>query len=175
MQRELGQLTLAGIVRRSVRGNQVNFQANPECPIAGEIKSIVLKTAGVADVLGTALAPLSDRISLAFVYGSAARGQQRAHSDIDVMVVGSVTFGEVVTALADAQTRLCREVNPTVYPADEFLAKIKAGHHFITGVLKRQTTFLIGDDRELKRLAKKLLARRTRDKRTGSRRSLDGH
>ena len=78
----LGQLTLAGIVRRSVRGNQVNFQANPECPIAGEIKSIVLKTAGVADVLGTALAPLSDRISLAFVYGSAAHGRRQAHTAI---------------------------------------------------------------------------------------------
>jgi uncharacterized protein len=173
IQRELRQLVAAGIVQRSVRGNQVNFQANPECPIVEEIKSIVLKTAGIADVLRAALAPLSDRISLSFMYGSTARGRQRADSDIDVMLVGSVTFGEVVTALTDAQMRLCREVNPTVYPVDEFSAKIRVGQHFVRNVLKREKIFLIGDDRELKRLAEKRVARRASDHGRGNRRPIN--
>jgi len=161
VQRELRQLTEAGLLRRSVRGNQVNFQANPDCPIFAELKAILVKTAGVADVLRAALAPLAVRIPLAFIYGSVARGLQRAHSDVDLMVVGEVTFGEVVASLADAQTRLGREVNPTVYPVQELFAKLKAGHHFLKSILKREKIFLIGDDHELNRLVKERVAGRT--------------
>jgi predicted nucleotidyltransferase len=168
IQRELRLLTDAGLVRRSVRGNQVNFQANSDCPIFEELKAILAKTIGVADTLRTALAPLADRISFAFVYGSLARGQQRSQSDVDLMVVGEVDFGEIVASLADTQAQLRREINPTVYSVAEFSAKIKAGHHFLNAVLKREKVFLIGDDRELKRLAEKRVARRTRNKRRKS-------
>jgi predicted nucleotidyltransferase len=101
--------------------------------------------AGAADVLRTALAPLDNRIRVAFIYGSLARGQERAASDVDLLVVGEVAFGEVVGALADAQARLQREVNPTVYRPEEFCRKLSAGHHFLRSVLKREKVFLIGD------------------------------
>ena len=126
-----------------------------------EIKGLVIKTAGVADVLRTALAPLGDRIRIAFVFGSVARGQQRAQSDVDLFIVGEVAFGEVVSSLADAQVRLQREINPTVYPPEEFSRKLSTGHHFLRNVLRREKVFLIGDQRELARLAEKRLADRT--------------
>ncbi len=161
IQRELKQLNEAGLLRRMVRGNQVYFQASVDCPIFAEIKSILAKTAGAADVLRSALAPLADRISVALIYGSVARGQERAQSDIDLLVIGDASFGEVVATLAAAQAQLCRETNPTVYPPQEFSAKILAGQHFLKSVLKREKIFLIGDDRELKRLAEKRVADRT--------------
>jgi len=155
VQRELEFLARAGIARRTVHGRQVYFQANPACPIFPELRSLVVKTSGVADVLRAAFAPLASRIRVAFVYGSVARGEERRASDVDVMVVGEATFSEVVDALASAQDALGREVNPTVYPPDEFRAKINAKHHFLVTIIKGDKLFLIGDQRELGRLAKK--------------------
>jgi predicted nucleotidyltransferase len=158
VQREIQQLSNAGIVRRTVRGSQVYFQANSACPIFEELKTIIVKTAGAADVLRTALAPLGDRIRIAFVYGSMARGQQKSLSDVDVLVVGDVEFREVVAAFAEAQSRLGREINPTVYTPDEFCVKISARQHFLRNVLKKEKVFLIGDQRELERMAAERLA-----------------
>lgn len=146
VQRELGRLVGAGIVERSQRGKQVFFQANLRCPIMPELQGIVLKTAGVADVLRHALTSLEPKMACAFVYGSMARGTQRAGSDIDLCVIGDVGFGEVVDCLAPAQEKLAREVNPTVYSREEFSAKLSDGHHFVTGLAKEEKFFVIGDD-----------------------------
>lgn len=148
VQRELKALSDAGILRRTVRDKQVYFQANSECPVFGELKSLIVKTVGVADVLKAALAPLADRIEIALIYGSVARIEQKRHSDVDLLVVGDVTFREVVAALTDAQSQLRREVNPVVHAPDEFKAKLAAGHHFLTCVLKTETVYLIGDEHE---------------------------
>lgn len=158
VQRELKRLTEAGIIRRTVRGRQVYYQANPDCPLFAELRGLVIKTAGVGDVLRAALAPLADRIHLALIYGSLARGEERRSSDIDVLVVGEVTFGEVVAILAPAQETLGREINPNVYPSAEFRSKLAAGHHFLRTVIGGPKLFLIGDEYELARLAKKRLA-----------------
>ncbi len=155
IQRELRQLVECGIIRRNVRGKQVYFQANADCPIFVELKSLLLKTAGLADVLRTALASLADRIEVAFLYGSFVAGKERQGSDVDVMVVGDVLFGDVVAAIRPAQEQLQREVNPTVYPVGEFRSKIAAGHHFLNRVLATKRVFLIGDERGLERLAEK--------------------
>ncbi|MBI1955068.1 MAG: ArsR family transcriptional regulator [Acidobacteria bacterium] len=163
VQREIKRLTESGIVRRTVRGRQVFYQANPDCPLFAELKSLVVKTTGVADVLRTALAPLAGRIHLAFVYGSIARLEQKSASDVDLMVVGNVSFGDIVSALATAQETLTREINPTVYSRAEFKAKLKAGHHFLTSVVRREKIFLIGDEHELARVGAKRLAQRARE------------
>jgi len=160
VQREVRGLTAAGIITRAVRGKQVYYQANRACPVFAELKSLMVKTAGIADFLRSALAPLADRIELAFIYGSVARGESRRASDIDLMVVGEIEFGEVVAALGPAQERLNREINPTVYGRSEFAAKSLAGKHFINRVLSGKMIFLIGDQDELARMAKKRLAGR---------------
>jgi uncharacterized protein len=153
IQRELKALSDAGILQRSVRDKQVYFQANPECPVFEELKALIVKTAGAADLLKAALAPLGDRIQSAILYGSVARAKQKRDSDVDILVVGDVAFREVVAVLADAQSQLRREVNPTVYAPDEFQSKLASGHHFLKSVLKSEMVFLIGNEREFERLA----------------------
>jgi len=158
VQRELKQLSDAGIIRRIVRGHQVFYQANPQCPVFAELKNLVLKTVGVGAALQAALRPLGDRIDVALIYGSIARSEEHRDSDVDVLVVGKVTFAELVSLLSEAEKTVGREINPTVYPPSEFRSKLAAGHHFLNSILRGPMFFLIGDKRELARLAKKPLA-----------------
>ncbi|MBP8953959.1 MAG: nucleotidyltransferase domain-containing protein [Armatimonadetes bacterium] len=153
VQRELAGLVDAGIAVRTRRGNQVLYQANRKCPVFPELSALVLKTVGLSDVLRDALKPLADRIAAASVFGSFARGEQRADSDVDLLVVGEVGFADVVAALSDAQERLGREINPTVYPPDEFAHRVARGDHFLTAVLRGPMIPLLGGEDELGRLA----------------------
>lgn len=164
-QRELEQLTAAGLARRTVQGRQVYFQANREAAIFSELQSLFAKTAGLADVLRDALTALGGRVRVALIFGSAARGELRASSDIDVLVVGEAGFGEVVQALTAAQERLGRDINPTVYPPNEFQTKLRGRHHFLTAVLREPRIFIIGGEDELGGLGAKRLADGTPDQR----------
>ena len=160
--RELNALAAAGVLVRKPQGNQVHFQANPACPIYEDLRNILKKTVGVADVLREALAPLGGRIRAAFVYGSVARGEERARSDLDVMVVGEASFGDVVAALAPAQESLRREVNPNVYPALEFRKKLAAGDPFLKRVLAERKIFIVGGEDDLGKPAAHRQAQGTR-------------
>jgi predicted nucleotidyltransferase len=155
VQRELENLSEEGIIVREVWGRQVYYRANDKCPIFNELKGIVRKTFGVADILRQNLMPLADKIRVAFIFGSVARSTDERKSDIDLMVVGEVPFGDVVALLSGAEEALGREVNPVVYPVDEFRHKVEKGHHFVTSVLGEQKIFLIGDEIELGRLAER--------------------
>ena len=158
VQRELRALTAAGVIRRTVRGRSVYYQADPESPVFSELRGLVVKSTGIIHVLRDSLSSLHPRIAIAFVYGSAARMQMGSGSDIDLMVVGDATFAEVVEAIALAQKRLAREVNPTVYPLGEYQKKLAAGHHLLARVADGPKVFVIGDDRELERLVAERLA-----------------
>ena len=158
VQRELRRLTAAGILTRSTRGRQIHYQANRDCPVFAELQSLLMKTTGVADVLRAALSHLSDRVQVAFVYGSVADGRLKADSDVDVIVVGAVTFGQVVSALSPAHETLGREVNPSVYPLAEFRNRVVHGDHFVTTVLRGPRIFLVGGERELAGLGETRLA-----------------
>lgn len=160
LSRELARLAALGILTCESQGREKFYQANPRCAIFPELQGLVLKTAAVADVLKTALSPLAGRIDLAFVFGSVAGKEARADSDVDLMVVGDASFREVVSALADAQKQLAREVNPAVYDPAEFRKKAAKGHHFIRAVVDGPKLFVIGDDRELAGLVGKRLAGR---------------
>ena len=163
VQRELELLTGAGLVQRKVQGRQVYFQANRDAPIFPELRSLFAKTAGLVDVLREGLASLGDRVQVAFVFGSAARGELRTTSDIDLLVVGEAPFQDVVHVLAGAQEQLGRDINPTVYPPDEFQAKLALNHHFLTNVLKGPCLFVIGGNHELVGLGAKRLVDKARD------------
>lgn len=148
-QRELKRLSEAGLILRSVKENQVLFQANPQCAIFEELKSLVTKTAGVADVLQAALEPLAGRISIALLYGSLARGMAGVGSDIDLLVVGEVSFEDIVGKVARAQDLLRREINPLVMSLEEFRSRISKGDHLLGTILKSPFIPIIGDPREL--------------------------
>lgn len=144
--RELATLAKAGLLSRRAQGNQVHYEANTQSPIYEELRGILKKTTGVADVLRFALEPLADRIKLAFVYGSIASGKESALSDVDVMLVGdAMKFEEAVNALAPAEEILRREINPHVYDLREFRAKVERREPFITRVLGGPRIMLIGD------------------------------
>ena len=156
VQRELGQLSEAGLLTRAVEGRQVYFSANQSATIFPELRAIIEKTSGAAEVLRVALSSLigEDRIRLAFIYGSVAAGSQSTGSDVDLLVVGDVTLAELVPAVRAAETRLGREVNPSVYPANELRARIKKEAHFLKRVLAGPKLFVVGDEHELDRLAR---------------------
>jgi len=153
VQRELKNLTDTGIIIREVQGRQVYYRANTKCPIFDELKNIVRKTFGVADVLRQSLAINADKIRLAFIFGSVARSADDRRSDIDLMVVGKISFGDVVSLLTPAEQKLGREVNPIVYSIAEFKKRVKEDHHFVKTVLEDEKIFVIGDEDELRKLA----------------------
>lgn len=152
LRRELAQLTEAGVLVRERVGNLVRYRADTACPIYEELRGIFKKTAGVADVLRDALAALTDKIGVAFVYGSMASGKERRASDIDVMVVGTATFEEVVAALHPCQEQLRREINPNVYGFGEFKKKVRQKGSYLSRVLSEPKLFLVGTVNDLRKL-----------------------
>ena len=154
LQRELKQLSEAGIIIRNEIGRQAFFKANPDCPVYQELRDIITKTFGVADVLCQALAQLADTILVAFLFGSMASGEINQSSDVDVMVIGDISFADVVSALSPVQEVLSREINPSVYPPGEFKAKLSEEQHFLKSVLNSPKIFIIGNKNELDELAR---------------------
>jgi predicted nucleotidyltransferase len=151
--RELARLEKTGILILTTEGKQKYYQANRESPIFNELHGLIVKTVGVADVLRTALEPALGQIEIAFIFGSIARSADDRRSDIDVMVVGAISFGETVDLLSTAEEKLGREVNVVVYPISEFNQKVREDHYFVKTVLDGEKIFLIGDEHELARLA----------------------
>ncbi len=154
VQRELKIMTEAGIITREHTGNLVYYRANSKNSIFNELKAIVNKTFGVAGVIRESLTPILHKIRVAFIFGSVATRTEDRASDIDVMVIGDVDFGDVVSSISSAENILKREINPVVYPVAEFQNRIAENHHFVTSVLGEEKIFIVGDDNELGRLAK---------------------
>ena len=149
LHRELRLLADAGLLLRHAAGNQVRYRANRDCPIFQELAGIFRKTSGLTDVIRLALLPLADRVAAAFVFGSVAKGEEQATSDVDVCVVGSASFTDVVVALADMRRNIGREINPVVMAHGQFIAKLDAGEQFVTRVMNEPKLFLIGDEHDL--------------------------
>ena len=153
LHRELKTLANSGLLTRAASGNQVRYQANRECPIFEELAGIFRKTVGLADVLRELLTPLAKKIALAFVFGSVAQGKAGSGSDIDLLVVGAVSFTSVVEACHAGAQRLGREVNPVVMTQAAFRDKARKGDRFISRVAREQKIFVIGDAGEFAKLA----------------------
>jgi predicted nucleotidyltransferase len=152
VQREFARLEAAGLVTVTRVGKQKHYQANAASPVFEELRALVLKTVGLADVLRGALAPLAGDIRAAFVYGSIAKGQDTAASDIDLMVISDrLTHADLFTALEPASAQLGRKVAPTLYSAKELSRRVKQEQAFVTRVLAQPKLWLIGDERALRR------------------------
>lgn len=150
VQRELARLAASGLVVVSLIGRQKHYQANPDSPIFAELCGIASKTIGLAEPLRQALAPLAPRIRAAFVYGSVARRQDTARSDIDLMLVSDeLSYPDVFGALEAASGRLGREVKPTIYSRQEWAERAARGDGFVKRVLAHPRIWLIGDDHAL--------------------------
>ena len=152
LHRELRLLTDAGLLLRQPLGNQVRYRANRDCPVFEELAGIFRKTAGLADVLRQALAPLAEQTRLAFIFGSVARGREDADSDVDVLVVGDVTFADVVLQLSPTRERLGREVNSVVMSVTGFGDKYLQKDRFVLRLIEEPKIYLIGTADDLAEL-----------------------
>lgn len=145
LQRELTQLTAAGVLETRQEANRTYYRPNAGCPLLPELTGIIVKTIGIADVLRGALVPFAKQINWAFVYGSIARGDEISESDLDLLIVGDVKLAELARPLKNAERKLGRPVNPAIFPRREFAAKLQAGHHFVRGLVTGEKLFLLGD------------------------------
>ena len=151
VQRELASLLAAGLVTVRDQGNQKHYQANAASPVFAELRGLVLKTVGLADVLRAALAPLEDQVAAAFVYGSVARQQDTAASDVDVLIVSdALGYAEVFGALEGAAQTLGRIINPTLYTRAELARRRAEDNAFVTRVLDQPRIWLMGDEEALR-------------------------
>jgi predicted nucleotidyltransferase len=152
--RELRTLHALGLVKRREVGRQVFFSADPVSPVFNELASLLRKTVGLGDRLREALLPLADRVRIAFVYGSMAAGTAAPHSDIDIMVIGDVSFSDVTRVLHPEQLALGREINPTVMSAGEFNSRRRARDGFVRSVISGPKIWLVGGEDEFAELGK---------------------
>ena len=159
IKRELDRMVDAGILSFTKVGNQHHFQANPDCPIYEELLSIVSKTFGIADVISEALLPVDDQIKYGFVYGSIAKGNETAKSDIDLLVVteSSLAYADLMTVLVAAEQSLGRPINPSIYTNEQIKTKLKENNAFITRVMEQPKIWIKGnynDIREIRQFSK---------------------
>ena len=153
LQRELRGLTEAGILMMHKQGRMVYYQANTASPVFPDLRGLLLKTAGLVDVLAGVLKPLAGKVRLAFVYGSIASGEELSDSDVDLMVIGSIPPADLALPLRRAREWLGHEVNPTVYTPAEFAKKRASKDHFLSRVLTQPRLMVVGSDDELGKAA----------------------
>jgi len=151
VRQELKLLKSLGLVVARPSGNRTYYRANTEHPLHPEIRGLVAKTSGLADVLREALAGANVRA--AFVFGSIAEGAEGARSDVDLMVIGSVSLRELSELLSPAEARLGREINPHVLTPREFASRQYKKEHFVTSVLRSPRLFVVGSDDDLAEMA----------------------
>ena len=150
VQRELAKLSESGLVTVTKVGSQKHYQANANSPIYAELHGITQKTVGLAEPLRNALAPLAKKVRAVFVYGSVAKRQDTAASDIDLMVLSDeLSYGDVFAVLEEAGQRLGRTVNPTILTHPEFRRRMKRKDAFLTRVLAQPKIWLIGNEDDL--------------------------
>jgi len=149
VQRELKRLASSGLVTVKHIGNQKHYQANPDSPVFGELSRLVKKTVALAEPIRAALAPLTDRIALALLYGSVAKGTDTATSDIDLLIVAEdITLEDIYSALAPVEADLDRKISPTLYTPREFADRKAANNPFLARVLAGEHLVLLGNDHE---------------------------
>lgn len=150
VQRELAKLEGAGLVKVTRVGNQKHYQVDADAPVFGALHELVLKTSGLADVLRASLGPISSRTKAAFVYGSIAKGQDSAGSDIDLMIISDdLAYPDLFKVLEGASRRLGRPVNPTIYSVSELEKRVRERNSFTVRVLKQPKIWLIGGENDL--------------------------
>jgi predicted nucleotidyltransferase len=152
LQRELKALVTAGILRQRREGTRSYFKAESRSPLFGDLRGLLDKTAGVLPVLQQALDPFGDRIDCAFVYGSVARSQEHALSDVDLMVIGTIGLATLSPTLRKMEGRLGRDVNVTTYSGQEFRRKVTSQDHFLSEVLQAPKEFVKGSQRDLDKI-----------------------
>jgi predicted nucleotidyltransferase len=147
LRQELRKLVRLDLVQSRRDSNRVYYRAKTENPLYPEIRNLVLKTSGLADALKSAL--MDKRICVAFVFGSIARGEEKARSDVDLMIIGQLGVRDLSRLLSGIEEKIGREVNPHVLHEEEFRKRVRAKEHFVSSVMESPKIFIIGSHHEL--------------------------
>ena len=150
VRQDIGKLIDLDLIRDRKDGNRRYCRANKDHPLYGDIRRIVIKTVGLVDVIRDAIG--DDKIRAAFVFGSVARGIPMAESDVDLMVIGSVSFRELSRRLSGAEERIGREINPYVIGTGELSTRLQAKDHFLSTVMNSDKMFIVGSEDELREM-----------------------
>jgi predicted nucleotidyltransferase len=154
LHKELATLAKAGILSAQPRGNQKLYTANCNCPVYEELASILRKTSGMVDVLAAALLPLAEQIESACIFGSVAQGRETTHSDVDILLIGAVSFADIAMALYPCHEALGREVNPKVYGNAEWAEMVHKNEGFVREILTKPKMFIIGGNEEFEQVGR---------------------
>ncbi len=152
IRQELRKLVKLDLVKGRKDSNRIYYRANKENPLYPELRNLVIKTTGVADVLREALR--DGRIHVAFVFGSIAGGEETAGSDVDLLVIGEIGFRGLSELLSGVSAEIGREINPYVLNKDEYRKRVKSGEHFISHILKSPKIFIVGADHDLEAMGR---------------------
>ncbi len=152
LRQELRKLVRLDLVQSRRDSNRVYYRAKTENPLYPDIRNLVLKTSGLSDAFKSALK--DKRIRVAFVFGSVARGEEKAGSDVDLMVIGQLGLRDVSRLLSGVEEKIGREVNPYVLREEEFKKRFRAREHFVSGVMETSKIFVVGSQRELEAMGK---------------------
>jgi len=155
LHRELTRLAEAEILIRELSGNQVYYRANQNCLIFEELVSIIRKTYGLVDILAEALAPIAKKIQLALIFGSVGKGTEISSSDVDILIIGDLSFSEAIEALYPLQKIILREINPKIYGIAEWQKLLDNKNAFIQDILNKPKLFIIGDNNDLEKSRRK--------------------
>jgi uncharacterized protein len=155
VEEELAKLVRLELLLTTMDGNRRYYEANQAHPLYPELRSIVLKTVGLRDVLAEALP--ADRITYAFVFGSLAAQTATAASDVDLMIIGDASHRALASALRAVGEKLSREINPHFFGIDEFLNRAAAKDHFLGDVLAKPKLFIVGNEHEFNDLVERRL------------------
>ncbi len=148
---ELDRLERLGFLKSQASGNRRYMQVNQGFPLYPELKAMALKTIGLGENLRAALAELSG-IQFAFVYGSVAKGDEAAASDLDLFITGRVSGPMLHKALSKTKATLQREINTSRFTVEEVRNRLKKGDSFIKDVLNGPKIFIIGTEDEFARV-----------------------
>ncbi len=149
VQQEINKLLRLDLITRIKDGNRIYYKANTDHPLYPEIRNLVLKTHGLADLLRQALSEEA-KIKIAFVFGSFARKEEKAASDVDLMVIGDVSLRKLTGLLMGVSARLGREINPYRLTENEFIKRRNEQDHFLQEVLQSPRIFIRGTEDELR-------------------------
>ena len=152
IRQELHKLVRLDLVQSRRDSNRVYYRAKSENPLYPEIRNLVVKTSGLSDVLKSALK--DTRIRVAFVFGSIARGEEKAGSDVDLMVIGQLGLRDLSRLLSGIEKKIGREVNPHILHEDEFRKRARAKEHFVSSVMESSKIFVIGSQDELEAMGR---------------------
>jgi predicted nucleotidyltransferase len=153
LQREIDALVRVGILKKRVDGRRSYVKANEDSPIFPELHGLIEKTSGIVPMLRDAI-KRTKRLKIAFIYGSLARGEEGAESDVDLMLLGNVSTVDLSPKLRSVEVAVGRQVNPTVFSLDEFAKKVTDKNHFLRTVLKNKKIMLVGTEDELDEIAR---------------------